>query len=136
MVIHPAKKKEVADRLLYNALNQTYGYKAVDFSGPAYESMEVKDAGIYLSFKDAEKGLYVPSELNGFEIAGADKVFYPADATMIRGKKVFVKNDQVKKPVAARYAWRSWTIGTLFDTYLLPASSFRTDRWNDATQSE
>jgi len=135
-VIHPAKKKEVADRLLYNALNQTYGYKAVDFSGPVYDSMEVKDEGIYISFKDAEMGLYAPGELTGFEIAGADKVFYPADASLIKRRQVFVKNDQVKNPLAVRYAWRSWTTGSLFDTFLLPASSFRTDQWDDATESK
>jgi sialate O-acetylesterase len=135
-IIHPAKKKEVADRLLYNALNQTYGYKAVDYSGPAFDSTEGKDEGIYVTFKDAEKGLYAPGELTGFEIAGADKIFYPAEASIIRGRQVFVKNDLVKNPVAVRYGWRSWTKGTLFDTYLLPASSFRTDDWDDATESE
>lgn len=135
-IIHPAKKKEVADRLLGNALNQTYGYKAVDFSGPAYDSMEVKDDGIYLNFKGAENGLYAPAALDGFDIAGADKVFYPANASIVRGRQVFVKNDQVKNPVAVRYAWRNWVKGSLFDTYLLPASSFRTDRWDDARQFE
>jgi len=135
-IIHPAKKKEVADRLLYNALNQTYGYKAVEFAGPSFDSMEVKDDGIYLNFQGAENGLYAPTELEGFEIAGADKVFYPADASIVQRIQVFVKSDQVKNPVAVRYAWRSWVHGTLFNTWLLPASSFRTDHWDDAKQSE
>ena len=135
-VIHPPNKKLVSDRLLYNALNQTYGYEALDFSGPAYDSSEVKDGGIYLSFKNAEKGLYAAGALEGFEIAGADKVFYPADASIVRGRQVFVKSSKVKDPVAVRYAWRSWTVGTLYDTFLLPASSFRTDNWNNVTQSE
>lgn len=133
-IIHPAKKKEVADRLLYNALNQTYGYEAVDYSGPVFDSTEVKDGGIYLTFKHAEKGLYSPGKLAGFEIAGADKVFYPAEASINRGRQVFVKNDLVQNPLAVRYGWRSWTVGNLFDTNLLPASSFRTDHWDDATE--
>lgn len=133
-MIHPPQKKEVADRLLYNALHQAYGYKGVDFSGPLYDSMEVKDGGIYLSFRNAESGLYAEGELKGFVIAGADRVFYPARASIIRGNRVFVKNEQIKDPVAVRYAWRSWSVGTLFDTYILPASSFRTDSWNDATE--
>lgn len=135
-VIHPAKKKEVADRLLYNALNQTYGYKAVEFEGPSFDSMEIKDDGIYLKFLGAEKGLYAPAKLDGFEIAGADKVFYPADASIVNRRQVLVKNDQVKNPVAVRYAWRSWVHGTLFNTYLLPATSFRTDPWDNAKQLE
>jgi sialate O-acetylesterase len=132
--IHPPKKKEVADRLLYNALNQTYGFEAVDFTGPTFDSIEVKDEGIYLTFNDAEKGVYAPGELDGFVIAGANRVFYPAEASIIRGRKLFVKSDQVTSPVAVRYAWRSWAQGTLFDTNLLPASSFRTDNWDDATE--
>lgn len=135
-VIHPPNKKDVADRLLYNALHQTYGYKAINFSGPAWDSIHLKDKGAYLTFKNAEKGLYVNGKLDGFEIAGADKVFYPAEASIYRGTQIFVKSDKVTEPVAVRYAFRSWAMGTLFNTYLLPASSFRTDNWNDAKQSD
>jgi sialate O-acetylesterase len=135
-MIHPPRKKEVADRLLYNALHHTYEYKGVDYSGPVYDSMEVKDGGIYLTFRGAESGLYSTGELNGFDIAGPDKVFYPATASIVRGRQVFVKNGLVVNPVAVRYGWRSWSAGTLFDTFLLPASSFRTDSWDDATEKK
>jgi sialate O-acetylesterase len=36
--------------------------------------------------------------------------------------------------VAVRYAWRNWIMGTLFGANLLPASSFRTDDWDEATR--
>lgn len=134
--IHPPKKKEVADRLLFNALNQTYAYKTVDCSGPVYDSQEIKDGGMILTFKNAESGLYVYDKLEGFEIAGADRIFYPANATILNRKQVFVVSDDVPKPVSVRYAWRNWIVGTLYDTNLLPASSFRTDVWDEATQSE
>jgi sialate O-acetylesterase len=134
--IHPPKKREVADRLLFNALNQTYGYQTVDYAAPIFESQEVKDNGILLQFKNAESGLYSFNELEGFEIAGEDKVFYPANAKIVSGKDVFVINSQVPNPVAVRYAWRNWVTASLYDTYLLPASSFRTDKWDDATHSE
>jgi len=133
-VIHPAKKKEVADRLLYNALNQTYGYEAVDFSGPVMDSVKTMNDTMMVTFKHIEQGLYSYGELEGFEIAGSDKVFHPAVATIKRGKSVIVKSDKVMNPVAVRYAWRDWVKGTLFDTNLLPASSFRTDSWDDATR--
>ncbi|MCF7569324.1 sialate O-acetylesterase [Sabulilitoribacter arenilitoris] len=131
--IHPAKKKEVADRLLFNALNKTYGYKTIDFAGPEFDSKETKDGGLILKFKNAEGGLYAFNGLQGFEIAGADKVFYPAEAKIINGRNVFVKSDKVLNPIEVRYAWRNWVSGTLFDTSILPASSFRTDNWDDAT---
>ncbi len=134
--IHPPKKKEVADRLLFNALNQTYGYKTVDYAGPVFDSQELKDDGIILKFKNAETGLYSYDALAGFEIAGEDKVFYPADAKIVDYRDVFVMSDKVPKPVAVRYAWRNWVIGTLYDANLLPASSFRTDQWDDAVLSE
>ncbi len=134
--IHPPKKKEVADRLLYNALNQTYNFKTVDYAAPIYESFLLKDKGMLIKFKNAETGLYTYNTLEGFEIAGTDKVFYPAEAKILNRKDVFVKSESVPNPVAVRYAWSNWVLGTLFDTNLLPASSFRTDTWEDATQVE
>lgn len=135
--IHPPKKKEVADRLLFNALNQTYGNKTIDNAAPVYESHEIKDGGIVVKFKNAEKGLYAHDGLTDFEIAGDDKVFYPAKANIINRKsEVFVINDKVPNPVAVRYAWRNWVTASLYDTYLLPASSFRTDNWTDATKAK
>ncbi|AUP78538.1 sialate O-acetylesterase [Flavivirga eckloniae] len=132
--IHPPKKKEVADRLLFNALNQTYDYKTIDYAAPIYDSLELKDGGILLKFKNAETGLYSYNELTGFEIAGDDKIFYPAVAKIVKRKHVFAISDKVPNPVAIRYAWKNWIVGTLYDANLLPASSFRTDNWDDATQ--
>ena len=132
--IHPPKKKEVADRMLFNALNQTYGFTTIDYAGPVYESMEEKEDGLLLKFKYAENGLFAFDRLEGFEIAGADKVFYPAEASIEDRMNLFVKSDQVQAPVAVRYAWVNWIEGTLFDASLLPASSFRTDDWENATQ--
>lgn len=130
--IHPPKKKEVADRLLYNALNQTYGFKSIHFEGPVYEAMEAKDGGLLLKFKNEENGVYAQNELEGFEIAGEDKIFYPAVAKISNRKNVLVSSDKVPAPVAVRYGWNNWVSGTLLNTNLLPASSFRTDNWSDA----
>ncbi len=90
--------------------------------------------GILLKFENAETGVFAYDKLEGFEIAGADKVFYPAEASPSGRINVLVKSDNVPEPVAVRYAWSNWVEGTLYDTNLLPASSFRTDDWDDATQ--
>jgi sialate O-acetylesterase len=134
--IHPPEKKKVADRLLLNALNQTYGYSTVDYAAPIFDSQEVANGGIILKFRNAETGLYTFGELQGFEIAGNDRVFYPASAKIVNSKDLLVTSDEVPDPVAVRYAWCNWIVGTLYDTNLLPASSFRTDRWEDATRAE
>lgn len=130
--IHPPKKKEVADRLLYNAMNQTYDYKTIEYAGPIFESMEVKDGGLNLKFKNTKNGVYAYNDLDGFEIAGDDKIFYPATAKILDRKTVLVSSDKVLNPVAVRYAFDNWVVGTLYNTNLLPASSFRTDNWTDA----
>lgn len=133
--IHPPKKKEVADRLLYNALNQTYNYKTIEYAGPVFNSMEIKDGGLNLKFKNADNGIYAYETLEGFEIAGNDKVFYPAKAKILDRTTVLVSSDKVSTPIAVRYGWENWVVGTLYNTSLLPASSFRTDNWTDAKKS-
>ena len=134
--IHPPKKKEVADRLLFNALNQTYGYKNVDFAAPTYESHIIEKNAILLSFKNANMGLYTLNNLEDFEIAGADRIFYSATAKIEDHKNIRVSSEEVLNPVAVRYAWKNWVEGTLYGINLLPVSSFRTDNWSDAKQSK
>lgn len=128
--IHPPRKKEVAERLLFIALNKTYGMKDVDCTGPVFKSMTEKEGALFLSFDAAETGIFSPeTEVSCFEIAGEDKVFYPAKAEIISHKQVKVSSLNVKVPVAVRYGWYNWFEGTLYDNNMLPASSFRTDDW-------
>ena len=128
--IHPPRKKEVAERLLFIALNKTYGMKDIDCMGPVYKSMTEKEGAMFLNFDNAETGIFSPeTEVSNFEIAGEDKVFYPAKAEIISHKQVKVSSLNVKVPVAVRYGWNNWFEGTLFDNNMLPASSFRTDDW-------
>jgi sialate O-acetylesterase len=85
---------------------------------------------LLLTFNNAETGLFSPEkELSNFEIAGEDRVFYPAKAEIIAHKQLKVYSEQVKVPVAVRYGWCNWFVGSLFDNNMLPASSFRTDSW-------
>ena len=128
--IHPPRKKEVAERLLFIALNKTYGMKDIDCMGPVYKSMTEKEGALFLNFDNAETGIFSPeTEVSNFEIAGEDKVFFPAKAEIISHKQVKVSSLNVKVPVAVRYGWNNWFEGTLFDNNMLPASSFRTDDW-------
>jgi sialate O-acetylesterase len=64
--------------------------------------------------------------LKGFVIAGADKVFQPAQARIV-GDTVEVSASGVSKPVAVRYGWADVPEGNLFNKNGLPASPFRTD---------
>lgn len=135
--IHPTNKQDVGLRLAAIALNNVYGKKQV-FSGPTYKSQEINGNQIILTFENIGTGLSKPnnSELKGFEIAGADKVFYSAKA-IIKDNKIIVSGDQVQKPVAVRYGWADDdTEINLFNKEKFPASPFRTDNWEMITANE
>ena len=129
--IHPADKEDVGQRLAYLALAKTYGRK-IPFSGPIYKSMKMAKGKVVLSFNNAGKGLIL-KPLNGeynFLIAGEDKVFKKA-IVKVEGSKLVISNPEINKPVAVRYAWSNADEGTLYNKEGLPASSFRTDDWNE-----
>ncbi len=132
-VIHPADKATVGHRLAYWALAKDYGIQGIAFSGPVYKQMRVNANGrAILSFAFAEMGLSNNGKpLQHFEIAGEDKQFYPAQAVIVADKtgEISVWSDSVPKPVSVRYAFKNWAEASLFNTYGLPASSFRTDNW-------
>ena len=129
--IHPAKKREVGERLALMALHQTYGRQTINPYSPIYESWEVKDGSIFVKFSRAEGGLApLGHRLGGFEVAGPDKVFYPAEAVVERGDKVrVICPEQVAEPAAVRYGFHNCAEASLYNLYGIPASPFRTDNW-------
>ncbi|MEX2336258.1 MAG: sialate O-acetylesterase [Fulvivirga sp.] len=130
--IHPPEKKLVGDRLAYWALAKTYGIEGIAFSGPVYKSYDVDKGKVNVAFEYSEIGLYTfDSELTGFTIAGEDRDFHPAKAKINRDGTVTVWSDEVKEPVAVRYGFESCIKGTLYNVAGLPASSFRTDNWEE-----
>lgn len=127
--IHPPRKKEVGERFAFLALAKTYGFKGIAYSGPVLKEMMIEGQLVKLTFNHAEKGLTTfGKELESFSIAGENKRFFPAKA-YITGKGITLFSPQVEKPVAVRYAFDDFVIGTLYNTDGLPASSFRTDNW-------
>jgi sialate O-acetylesterase len=126
--IHPPYKKEAGERLALWALKKDYG-KDIVFSGPLYKEMKVEGSKVRVSFHQVKKGLTSNgTPLEGFEIAGEDKVFHPAEA-VIEGKTVVVSSGKVKKPVAVQYGFKDTSTATLFNEAGLPASSFTTIDW-------
>jgi len=129
LTIHPRSKYLPGQRLALMALAKTYGMKGIGFASPKYKSLEAKGSEAILSFDDAPLGLSTFGKaLASFEIASEDRVFHPAQAK-ISGGKVVVSANTVLLPVAVRYAFKDYVVGTLFGANGFPVSSFRTDNW-------
>lgn len=127
--IHPIDKQTVGHRLALIAMAKTYNEKKLVYSGPIYNHMKIIKGRVQLFFDYTESEFKKTGEtLKEFEIAGEDKIFYPADAK-IEGKTVVVSSEKVKNPIAVRFAWKPIPEPNLFNTENLPASPFRTDDW-------
>ncbi len=127
--IHPANKEAAGKRFAYLALGDTYSYKGFAYQSPLYDSLLVKGNEATIKFKHVPNGLTsFGKPITQFEIAGADKIFYPAQAAIWRGT-IQLSSPQVTTPVAVRYAFKDFIVGELFSTEGYPVSSFRTDDW-------
>ncbi len=128
--IHPPEKDLIAKRLSIWALSETYNIKGFLYKSPTYKSMSIKDSIVTISFDNAEKGMTsFGKEVECFEIAGKDSIFYPAKLLTLKNRKVEIYSDKVKVPVAVRYGFCNFpkTSGYLYNTAGLPLPSFRTD---------
>lgn len=127
---HPSNKSAYGERAKQVALGFVYGHP-LEYSGPLYASHRINANKIRVQFTHVGKGLTTrhSDKLQGFQIAGSDKKFVWADAS-IEGSEVIVSSKVVSKPVAVRYAWSGnspWA--NLFNQDGLPAQTFRTDDW-------
>ena len=124
--IHPKAKEPVGQRLALAARALTYGEK-IEYSGPVFKALKVSGDKAVLSFDHLGGGLVAKDgALKGFTVAGADKKFVAATAT-IEGDTVVVTSTEVKSPVAVRYGWANVPEVNLFNKADLPATPFRTD---------
>jgi len=132
--IHPKNKQDVGRRLALIANKIVYKQDVI-ISSPMYKNYKKEGNHIRISFTNIGSGLSTrdEKELKGFAIAGKDKKFYWANAT-IEGNEVIVSCDKVTEPVAVRYAWADNPECNLVNSEGLPAVPFRTDDWKGITQ--
>lgn len=126
--IHPQQKEPVGQRLALAARAIAYGQKLV-YQGPTFKSLTIEGDKAVIHFDNIGGGLVGKGDtLHGFQIAGEDKVFHPAQAE-IRGDTVVVHSDKVAKPWAVRFGWMNFAKPALnlFNKEGLPAVPFRTD---------
>ena len=132
--IHPKNKVDVGRRLARWALANDYGV-AVPFHSPQYKTMVKKENKIVLTFDYVDGGWrpFDVKELRGFSIAGEDKKFHWATATLLPDNTIEVSCEQVPDPVAVRYGWADNPVVNVFNGAGLPLTPFRTDDWPGVT---
>jgi len=124
--IHPAEKEPVGQRLELAARALAYGH-LLEYSGPLYKNIVIKGTNVTVNFTHAGMGLMsIGHKLKGFEIAGQDGKFFPADA-VIDGCSVVVSSPKVEAPASVRYGWSNVPDVNLFNYAGLPASPFRSN---------
>ena len=117
----PRNKREVGRRLALIAKAMVYSIP-VEHSGPVFSGATPEGPAIRVQFRFAGEGLTASGKpLQSFEVAGPDRVFHPAGAT-IKADTVIVRASGVAQPVAVRYAWRNAPEANLFNGAGLPAA--------------
>ena len=127
--IHPRKKRQAGERLAILALANTYDVKGMpDFA--VYKEVTFQNDTAVVAFDRSKEWVYFEhgTTSKNFEVAGSDKVFHPATKVWVSRNRVYVVCDEVKQPIAVRYAFKDWVDGDLMHDGL-PVSSFRTDNW-------
>ncbi len=129
--IHPSRKAEAGKRLCDLALNKTYGKKQFPVQSPRYKGHRVQDGAVWVAIETGPDGICRNYDIRGFEVAGADKVFHPADSVWLHWQtnEIVASSKEVPEPVAVRYCWRDFLSGTLYSGNYLPMIPFRSDDW-------
>lgn len=130
--IHGSKKEEIGERLAFMAAAKTYGLTGVPCDYPRYKSVELQGKRAVIHLDNVVNGLTPNAELEGFEVAGEDRVFHPAKAKELwYCHAIEVTSDDVDDIKAVRYCFKNFSIGGIHNHVGLPLVPFCTDNWNE-----
>lgn len=126
--IHPTDKQTVAQRIVPIAKALVYG-EPLTHKSPIYKSHTTQGADMTITFDNLGSGLTAVKPITEFEIAGADKVYKPATATLLSDNRIKITNLTVPNPIYARYAFINFPTVSIYttDALSLPLSPFRTE---------
>lgn len=128
--VHPPDKQTVGHRLALAARHMVYG-EDIAFASPLFRQAtteaESNGATALRVWFDHGQGLTSHGDpVDGFEIAGKDHHFVPAEAH-IDGDTVVVDATAVAHPVHVRYGWMGVMPHNLYNAAGLPASTFTSE---------
>ena len=136
--IHPTNKQEVGKRLASIALNNLYNQKMI-CKGPTFKSFENRETKAIVTFENIGSGLTSLNNSNiiyGFEVAGAEQVFYSAIG-LLKENKIILSCEDVIKPLFVRFGWiADASRCNLFNLEGFPAEPFRSDNFQLKTTFE
>ena len=128
--VHASQKKPIGERLAFLAAAKTYGVEGIHTQYPTFKTVDYQGDKAVLTFDNAYGGLNPNRDIEGFEVAGEDKVFHPAKAVEDWDKfTITVSSPEVSDIKAVRYCFRNFAPGKLKDMLGLPLVPFRTDDW-------
>ncbi len=123
--VHPRDKKPVGERSAVRVLHDVYGRDDIVPAGPEFKDFSIEGRSLRLSFENA---LGIRGG-KGFEVAGPDGIYYPAEARVENGD-VIVRAEEVTRPCAVRYGWQpNPAEADLTNVTGFPASTFREERF-------
>ena len=125
--IHPAKKKEVGERLAALALHRDYGMWAVPcYSPEAVKCTRFSSCELAVELTDCPNGLSRWMEIEGLEVAGSEGIFYPVTYAYFEWEQKIlrVRSEFVHDPCEVRYGWGDFKPGNLKNCEGLPVAPF------------
>lgn len=126
--IHPTQKRQVGERLAYHALVKNYGQDGFMCESPEVSKVEFSGDSCFVNIKNDYGAISRFEDIQGFELAGADKVFYKADAYHYWIKGIIITCPEVKEPKYVRYCFRNFQLGNVKNAAGLPLFPFRSDK--------
>ena len=141
---HPQLKVPAGERIARWALATQYGFeRRIRWKPPIVESMNVENDRIVLRLDEAVGAVDNGGPILGFAVAGKDRRFHPATATLLvtgkdnRGREktdpqtLVLRSLMVPQPVHYRYAWGRSPLGNLQASRNvdIPFATQRSDDW-------
>ena len=131
-IIHPRQKKPVGERLANLALENWYGFKNYGSACPEFVKARFDGPNAIVYLSNCGSGLHSDmgwefKGVTGFEVAGEDKVWYPATITGTDGTSIGCTAPEVPEPRYVRYLWHDFAIGHLWNSYRMPLMPFTTE---------
>lgn len=121
--IHPARKKQVGDRLAQLALNDTYG-KNIKCGYPEVKTIIRKGKRVILNMKNVYEGLRLEGEKTEMEVSENGQDYVQAK-TKIAGNIIEITSPGNIIPRYIRYCWYNISEGNIFNSEGLPLAPFK-----------